>query len=84
MSRSYTIGLLLGLCKRAAEGGEGQVEEIINEMLGGASTASGRRAGLPRQPKHPEKYVKAPRSLSGRKRRRFVRQRKMPKTLLSA
>lgn len=75
MSRSYTIGLLLGLCKRAAEG---------NEMLGGASTASGRRAGLPRQPKHPEKYIKAPRSLSGRKRRRFVRQRKMPKTLLSA
>jgi hypothetical protein len=75
MSRSYTIGLLLGLCKRAAEG---------DEMLGGASVSETRKAGLPRQPKHPEKYIKAPRSISGRKRRRFVRQRKMPKKLLSA
>lgn len=75
MSRSYTLGLLLGLCKQAAEG---------DDLLGGASVSVVRGAGLPRQPKHPEKYVKAPRSPSGRKRRRFVRQRKMPKKLLSA
>jgi hypothetical protein len=75
MSRSYTLGLLLGLCKQAAEG---------DAMLGGASLSSVRSGKLPRKPKHPEKYIKAPRSLSGRKRRRFVRQRKMPKKLLSA
>lgn len=75
MSKSYTIGLLVGLCKRAAEG---------DAMLGGASLSGMQSSKLPRQPKHPEKYLKTPRSLSGRKRRRFVRQRKMPKKLLSA
>jgi hypothetical protein len=76
MSRSYTIGLLLGLCKKAVE------EE--GDLLGGVVFNPPEGGNLPRRPKHPEKMIKAPRRITSRKRRRFVRQRKLPKKLLSA
>jgi len=75
MSKCYVLGLLLGLCKRASEG---------SEMLGGATLSSIQDSALPRRPKQPEKFLKAPRRITSRKRRRFVRQRKLPKSLLSA
>ena len=75
MSRGYTLGLLLGLCK-AAEDDEANFE--------GDDPGDLREAILPRHPKHPSKFIKSPRQLSVRKRRRFVRQMKLPKPLLSA
>lgn len=75
MSRCYTLGLLVGLCKKAVEG---------DELLGGAAFNGPDDGGLPRKPKLPAKRIKAPRRITSRKRRRFVRQRKLPKKLLSA
>jgi len=79
MSRSYTLGLLLGLLKTAEEADEEEMPEFESETVEDVQDQ-----GMPRQPKHIPKYIKAPRSLTGRKRRRIVRQRKLPKPLLSA
>lgn len=84
MSKAYALGLLLGLYKRAADEAD---EEVLEEALKGLESVSLEDVSsskLPREPKHVPKFIKAPRRITERKKRRLVRQRMIPKPLVSA
>ena len=91
MWNSYLLGLVTGLRKQAqdklpdAQDVEELLEEVGEKEIGQGTEISalvGKRS--PRRPKHPEKFWKVPRSLTVRKRKLYIRQKKMPKSLLSA
>ena len=80
MSKAFALGMLVGLRKRA----EDEAEEAMLEGLESDSLEDVSRRKPPREPKHVPKFLKAPRRITERKKRRMVRQRMMPKSLVSA
>jgi hypothetical protein len=94
MWNCYLLGVVTGLRKRAQELPDLEdVAELLEKVEDvqeaealeqGAGISEITRKRAPRRPKHPEKFWKVPRSLAVRKRKRYIRQKVMPKSLLSA